>query len=222
MNKYSNKNMLSSHKLRLVTKVAQLYYEKEYLQKQIAEELHLSQATISRLLKTANKENIVKTSVSIPTGVYSNLEAQLEEQFNLKEVIIAKASSESNDEILRSIGTAAAYYIETTLSKGEVLGISSWSTTLLAMVNAMQPLSTIQQTTVVQTYGDMRNPAAVTHGTHLIQRLASLVKGEAIFLPARGVTPKGCSPKVYMKDGFVKQAINMFDQVSVALVGIGT
>jgi len=214
--------MLSSHKLRLVTKVAQLYYEKEYLQKQIAEELHLSQATISRLLKTANKENIVKTSVSIPTGVYSNLEAQLEEQFNLKEVIIAKASSESNDEILRSIGTAAAYYIETTLSKGEVLGISSWSTTLLAMVNAMQPLSKIQQTKVVQILGGMGNPAAEIHATHLIKRLASLVKGEAIFLPAPGVTPKGSSPKVYMKDGFVKQAINMFDQVSVALVGIGT
>src|SRR5699024_11817473 len=77
--------MLSKSKLRLITKVAQLYHEKGYLQKQIAEELHLSQATISRLLKTADKQNIVKTSVSIPVGVYSDMEEEIEDRYGLKE-----------------------------------------------------------------------------------------------------------------------------------------
>lgn len=215
--------MLSKSKLRLVTKVAQLYYEKGYLQKQIAKELHLSQATISRLLKTANEQNIVKTSVSIPVGVYSDLEEEIEEKFGLKEVVIADAPSKSNnEEILRSIGSAASYYLETTLSKGEVIGISSWSTTLLAMVNAMQPISNVKDTKVVQILGGIGNPAAETHASHLIKRLSSLVNGEAIFLPAPGVTPKGSSPKIYMQDEYVKKAIDMFDQISLTLVGIGT
>ncbi len=215
--------MLSKSKLRLVTKVAQLYHEKGYLQKQIAEELHLSQATISRLLKAANEQNIVKTSVSIPVGVYSKLEEEIEEKYSIKEVIIADTpSNPNNDEILRSIGSAASYYLETTLSNKEIIGISSWSTTLLAMVNAMQPISNVKDTKVVQILGGIGNPAAETHASHLIKRLSSLVHGEAVFLPAPGVTPKGSSPKMYMQDEFVQKAINMFSEITLALVGIGT
>src|SRR5699024_438788 len=214
--------MLSKSKLRLITKVAQLYHEKGYLQKQIAEELHLSQATISRLLKTADKQNIVKTSVSIPVGVYSDMEDEIEDRYGLKEVVIADAPSKSNEEILRSIGSAASYYLKTTLSKGEVIGISSWSTTLLAMVNAMQPINNVKNTKVVQILGGIGNPAAETHASHLIKRLSSLVNGEAIFLPAPGVTPKGSSPEIYIQDEYVKKAIDMFSEISLALVGIGT
>src|SRR5699024_2616415 len=146
--------MLSKSKLRLITKVAQLYHEKGYLQKQIAEELDLSQATISRLLKTANDQKIVKTSVSIPVGVYSDMEEEIEEKYGVKEVVVADIPSKSNEqEILRSIGSAASYYLKTTLSKGEVIGISSWSTTLLAMVNAMQPINNVKNTKVVQILG---------------------------------------------------------------------
>jgi len=214
--------MLSKSKLRLITKVAQLYHEKGYLQKQIAEELHLSQATISRLLKTADKQNIVKTSVSIPVGVYSDMEEEIEDRYGLKEVVIADAPSKSNEEILRSIGSAASYYLETTLSESDIIGISSWSTTLLAMVNAMQPISNVKNTKVVQILGGIGNPAAETHASHMIKRLSSLVNGEAIFLPAPGVTPKGSPPEIYMQDEYVKKAVDMFSKISLALVGIGT
>jgi len=215
--------MLSKSKLRLVTKVARLYYENGYLQKQIAEELHLSQATISRLLKTADEQKIVKTSVSIPVGVYSDMEKKIEDKYGIKEVIIADTPSKPDEEeILRSIGSAASYYLETTLSKSEVIGISSWSTTLLAMVDAMQPIKNPKDTKVVQILGGIGNPAAETHASHLIKRLSSLVNGEAIFLPAPGVTPKGSSPEIYMQDEYVRNAIDMFNKISLALVGIGT
>src|SRR5699024_12809137 len=166
--------MLSKSKLRLITKVAQLYHEKGYLQKQIGEELHLSQATISRLLKTADKQNIVKTSVSIPVGVYSDMEEEIEDRYGLKEVVIADAPSKSNEEILRSIGSAASYYLETTLSESDIIGISSWSTTLLAMVNAMQPISNVKNTKVVQIMGGIGNPAAETHASHIDRKSTRL------------------------------------------------
>jgi len=214
--------MPADYKLRLVTKVAQLYHEKGYLQKKIARQLHLSQATISRLLKTAKKENIVKTIVSVPSGVYSDLETKIEKKYGLQEVVIADSPSPAYDDILRSIGNAAANYIETTISNNEIIGISSWSSTLLSMVNAMQPLNKIENTKVVQILGGIGNPAAETHASHLIKRLASLVNGEAIFLPAPAVTPPDSTPKVYLKDEFVKKAIDMFKEVSLTLVGIGT
>jgi DNA-binding transcriptional regulator LsrR (DeoR family) len=51
--------------LRLMTKVARMYYEYGVNQPEIAQRLDLSQATISRLLKRAQRENIVRITISV-------------------------------------------------------------------------------------------------------------------------------------------------------------
>ena len=223
MNQYFIINRMTSNmKLRLATKVAHFYYEKGLLQKQIAEQMYLSQASISRLLRKAREENIVRTQVSIPVGVYSNIESLLEEKYGLKEAIIAEVTSDSDEEITRVLGNAAAYYLETTLSDNEIIGISSWSTNLLAMVNAMQPLDNLKGIKVVQILGGLGNPAAKNHANHLIKHLSSMVNGEPIFMPAPGIAPKKISASTYKEDDYVKLALDMFKEITTAIVGIGT
>ncbi len=78
------------------------------------------------------------------------------------------------------IGAAAAYYLETTVRSGDVIGISSWSSTLLAMVDAMHQFNKIKDTRVVQILGSVGNPAAEVHASNLLKRMASLLNGEAI------------------------------------------
>jgi DNA-binding transcriptional regulator LsrR (DeoR family) len=52
-----------------MTKVARLYHEHGVRQPEIAPRLHVSQARISRLLKRAEQEGIVRTTVVVPEGV---------------------------------------------------------------------------------------------------------------------------------------------------------
>ena len=59
--------------LRLMTKVARLYYERDLTQPEIATQLDLSQATVSRLLKRAKQEQVVRTTVNVPYGAYPEL-----------------------------------------------------------------------------------------------------------------------------------------------------
>jgi DNA-binding transcriptional regulator LsrR (DeoR family) len=63
--------------LRLMTRVARMYYELGLRQSEIAERLFLSQPTISRLLRRAQKEGITRITVSVPNGVYADLEETL-------------------------------------------------------------------------------------------------------------------------------------------------
>ncbi len=51
------------NELRLISRVAQMYYSEHKRQAEIAEHLHLSQATVSRMLKRAEAEGIVRTSI---------------------------------------------------------------------------------------------------------------------------------------------------------------
>ncbi len=213
--------MSRPEELRLITKVASLYYEHEMRQSDIAKQLDLSQAGVSRLLKRAQAENIVRITVTTPTGAYTELESQLETYYNLKEAIVVE-SSDDDTQLLRNLGTAAAFYLETTLKRDEVIGISSWSETLLAMTNALHPLGNSYKTKVVQILGGIGNPSAELHATQLAKRLASLVHGDVTMLPTPGVVGSKETRTVLLEDTFVAKAVAMFDQVTLALVGIGS
>ena len=56
--------------LRLLAKVARLYFEAGLKQREICEALHLSQPRVSRLLKEAEQRGIVRSIVEIPEGLH--------------------------------------------------------------------------------------------------------------------------------------------------------
>ena len=124
--------------LRLMARVARMYYAGNLKQPEIAERLSLSQATISRLLKRAEREQIVRITVSVPVGAFPELEEGLETRFALNEAIVVDSLEDEENQIMRDLGAAAAYYVETTLRPDEVVGVAAYAS-LRAMVNAIQP-----------------------------------------------------------------------------------
>jgi DNA-binding transcriptional regulator LsrR (DeoR family) len=213
--------MSSVDRLRLMTKVARLYHEHGIRQPEISAQLNLSQSMVSRLLRAAQQEGIVRTTVSVPRGVYPELEESLERVFGLKEAIVADPLNENEEDILRDLGSAAALYLESTLGSGETVGISSWSETLLRMVASLHPLPRASGCKIVQILGGIGNPAAEVHATRLTERLAFLLKGDAHFLPAPGVTGSAESTPAFLADPFVAATSALFGELSMALVGIG-
>jgi DNA-binding transcriptional regulator LsrR (DeoR family) len=207
--------------LRLITKVATLYYRHGLRQAEIAERLDLSQASVSRLLKRGESEGIVRITVAAPMGVYPQLEDALKERFGLKEAIVVDGSDDSS-ELLHHLGAAAAYYLETTLQAEEQIGISSWSETLLAMTRSMRPIRRATGARVVQILGGVGDPAAAVHATQLTRGLASLVNGDFGMLPAPGVVGAAGTRQVLLDDPYVQEAVRRFDTITLALVGIGT
>jgi DNA-binding transcriptional regulator LsrR (DeoR family) len=208
--------------LRLISKVARMYYTQRLKQTEIAEQLDISQATISRLLKRAQDEQIVRIHISTPPGIYAEIESDLENRYGLKEAIVVDCTDENEDQIMRDLGTAAAYYLEQTIKPGEIIGLSSWSKTLMAMVDEMNPLPREAGAEVVQILGGAGNPSAENHAVHLVRRLAVLVQGKAFFLSAPGVVASSEMKQLYLRDPYVVEVMNKFPRVSLALVGIGS
>jgi DNA-binding transcriptional regulator LsrR (DeoR family) len=215
-----NGPMARIDELRLMTKVARMYHEQGLRQTEIMEKLDLSQSTISRLLKRAEAEQIVRITVNTPMGVFSELEEGLQTRFGLKQAIVVD-SVDDDEAIARDIGKAAAYYVENTLKQNEVVGISSWSSTLLHTVNAMHTLAKETGAVVVQILGGVGNPATSVHANHLTARLSQVLRAEPKFLPAPGVVSSAASKKAFLDDQFVQEVVNLFDKVTFALVGIG-
>ena len=114
--------------LRLMTKVARMYYEDNMRQSDIANQLGLSQATISRLFNRAKEEGVVRITVTTPKGVYVDLEKELMVRYGLRDAIVVDCRNSDDDELVqRDLGAAASYYVESVINNGEVIAISSWS-----------------------------------------------------------------------------------------------
>jgi DNA-binding transcriptional regulator LsrR (DeoR family) len=214
--------MANTDELRLMTKVARLYYERQMRQGEIANLMGLSQASISRLLNSAKEAGIVRITVNIPNGVNSEIEEQVAQKFRLKDAIVVDCEDDQDEILLqREIGSAAAYYVETIIHNNDVVGISSWSGTLLALVDAMHQVPGRTGIQVVQILGGIGNPSAEVHANRLTGRFASLVNGTAHFLPAPGILGSEAALKVLLADQYVREATNLFNRVTIALVGIG-
>jgi DNA-binding transcriptional regulator LsrR (DeoR family) len=206
--------------LRLMAKVARMYYTQGLRQTEICERLNIHQSTVSRVLQRAEREGIVRIAVSLPPGTHTEIEEALQSRYTLDEAVVVDCL-EDEEQIARDLGAAAAFYLENTLKPSDVVGISSWSAALLAMVNAMRPSQRFKDTRVIQILGGVGSPNAEVHATQVTRRLADLIGGEATLLPAPGVVGSRNARDVLMKDRFVREALDLFPKVTLALVGIG-
>lgn len=208
--------------LRFVVRVARMYYEGGIRQPLIAKQLGFSQATVSRLLARAKDEGIIRISVTAPKGVYSELEEQLIHRYGLRDAIVVDTIREDDEQIIqRDIGAAAAYYLESAAKPNEIIGFSSWSSTILALMDAMHPLSKKSGIRVVQIMGGIGNPSAEVYATRLTSQLADLLKGSAVFLPAPGIVGSEAARNVICEDVYVRETLELFNHIDTALVGIG-
>jgi len=207
--------------LRLMTKVARLYHEHDVRQPEIARRLHISQARVSRLLKQAEAEGIVRTTVVVPAGVQTALEEALEARHGLREAVVVETLDDTQEGIIHDLGVATARYLEASLTGGDVVGISSWSATLLAAVDAMRPLPRAGAERALQLFGGVGNPTAEVHAARLTQRFADLTGAQPTFMLAPGIASSATARDAMVQDRFVEAALTGLDEVTLALVGIG-
>jgi DNA-binding transcriptional regulator LsrR (DeoR family) len=176
---------------------------------------------VSRLLKKAEEHGIIRTTVVTPPGTFAELEEMLEHRFGLSQVIIGEATIDSEEAVLATTGSAAAQFLESIIKSQEIIGISSWSASLLSTVAQMHPVRKVENCLVVQMLGGIGSPSAEQHANHLAVRFSRLVHGDARFLPVPGIVGSTNAARVLLRDPNVSNAIELFEKITLALVGIG-
>jgi DNA-binding transcriptional regulator LsrR (DeoR family) len=213
--------MSRQDELRLLAKVARLYYVQEIRQEEISERLGIHQSTVSRLLKRARQAGFVRFSVTAPPGTYSEVEDRLVAKYGLKDAVVIEGAAEE-ESLVRDLGSAAAFYLETTLKPGTKIGVSSWSRSLFAMADSLHPGSYCSGGEVVQILGGVGNADVRQEALYLAQRLANVVGARPVLLQAPAVVATADSKRVLMKEPLVRETFQHFDRLDMALVGIGS
>jgi DNA-binding transcriptional regulator LsrR (DeoR family) len=212
---------LEHENARLMTKVARLYHEQGLSQPNISSRLHISQSRVSRLLSKATEVGIVRTTVVNTAGVYAELEDVLEKKYAVSEIVIVD-TADSEEQILKSLGSAAAHYLESTLTGGDKIGISSWSATLLSTVEAMRPKVSKVADEVVQVIGGVGESNAQAHAVRLAGRLAEVTGARVAYLPAPGLVSTPEAARALFTNQNISSVLNSVGELTLLLVGIGS
>jgi DNA-binding transcriptional regulator LsrR (DeoR family) len=207
--------------LRLITKVARMYHERGVRQTDIAETLHISQARVSRLLRRAAELGIVRTVVTPAPGIHTEVEEALEDRYGLAEAVVVDVEG-SNDEVIAALGSAGATYLETTLTGRERVGISSWSQTLLAVVDRMRPFRVPGAKSAVQLMGGVGNSSVQTQGNRLLTEFARLVGAAATFVPAPALVGNKTTRESLLNDAAMESIAKEWARLTIVLAGIGS
>jgi len=213
---------LPAEYLPLLTKIARMYHEQGLRQPEIADRLRLSQSRVSRLLKEAVRLGVVRTVVVPPSGTYPELEEAVRDRFGMTDVVVAGASEEDSEaSLLSALGAAGAAYLETTLKADDRIGISSWSASLISVVDSMLPRTAIGAQKVIQLLGGVGVPQVQMQATRLTERLASVVGATPVFFPAPGIVASDSAREAILSDPYIAAVAAEWDDLTVALVGIG-
>ena len=213
---------LSSDRMSLLTKIARMYHEQGLRQPEIADRLHISQSRVSRFLKEAVAIGVVRTIVIAPSGVYPELEEAIRDRYGLTDVVVVEPAESQESSIITALGVAGAAYLETTLTATDRVGISSWSSTLLATVDSMTPRTVRSAAEIVQVIGGVGNPSVQVQATHLTDRFARVTGGSPRFFPAPGIVSSAAVRDALLEDAYIRDLAAEWKNLSVVLAGIGS
>jgi deoxyribonucleoside regulator len=115
-----DRDLESYQETKEMVRCVQLYFRHQKQQREIAQQLGISASKVSRLLKRAYEEGIVRVHINLPA--IPRLAAALIDQYGLRDVVVIPAGEASD--VKEDLGIAAARYFEKIAGDGVKVGLS--------------------------------------------------------------------------------------------------
>lgn len=204
---------------RQLVKIADLYYEENLTQEQIAKKLSVSRPIISKALQKAREIGIVEVYIKDETLQTVSLEKRLEEEFNLKDAKVVPSYSNKADLTLQSVGRAAANYVYKNSKNITSIGIS-WGETLTTFVQEY-PYELKEDIKVVPLEGGMGRKKVEIHANQLAYELAKKMGADysLLYAPAIVGSEELLNRLLGMED--INAVIEEGKNVDMAVISLG-
>jgi DNA-binding transcriptional regulator LsrR (DeoR family) len=202
-------------RLGAVYAAARLYFVDERPQAEIAQRLGLSQPTVSRLLRQARDEGIVRIEIR-PVAWDPALAERLEAALALRRAVVAP-SGPAADPRATLIGPALDELAALGLERGDVLALG-WGRTVSDIVEARLP--SLAGVALVPTVGGLNEADRSFHANEIVRRAAERSGAIAHLLYAPAV-PSAALRRSLAGDRTIAHVLSLWDRLDAALVGIG-
>jgi DNA-binding transcriptional regulator LsrR (DeoR family) len=183
--------------------------------------MQLSPAKVSRVLKKAHQKGIVEIQVRNPLPFRLEEERFLEKAFDLQEAIVVPCHVNSEENVIRTIGAAAADYLVGLIQDNMIITIGQ-GTTMRAVVDRVKSVSIPPRSvTVVPLVGGLTKASPETHTNFLARQLANAVGGTHLEMYAPQLADSIQNRDVFMSDSSIVYVLAKARAADVIITGIG-
>ena len=209
--------MNKSEELKLLSKIARLYYLEDLNQQAIAENLNISRTKVSRYLTKARKEKIVEIRINSHREMFEELERGIEKKFGIKECLLV-CSSEDIRETYGQMAASLAGLLERFLKDDDYLGVG-WGTTLKSVAGCLEPDKRID-IKVIPLLGGLGKTDIQVHTNSVARALADSFGGKSYVLNSPAVLDSREVKEMLEKESSIHEILEMFEKVHTAVLGM--
>ncbi|MCI1985051.1 MAG: sugar-binding transcriptional regulator [Lactobacillus sp.] len=205
----------------MMVKIADMYYRQKLTQQEISNIAHIHRTEISRMLKDARALGIVSITINTETESVTRLEKFFKKTFGLKNVILAPANPQEDND-LNALSIYASLFLSRTIKSGDKVGLG-WGSTLFGVVSAASTETKKKDVTFVPMVGGPMGKINTNyHGNHLVQAFAQKYNGTSLMLDTPAFVSGEALRAELLKNPNVKEIIDLWRQLDIAIFGIGS
>jgi DNA-binding transcriptional regulator LsrR (DeoR family) len=206
--------------LRLISRIATLYYREDKNQAEIGEILGISTSKVSRLLKLAREQGVVEVTIHTPFQQLFALEEEFEQVTGVKRAVIVPRLSDTPTTVLQDVGQAAANYLLAQLRDGDTICMGG-GRSLAAMVASLSTEKVFQDLRVVPSIGGVQG-RHYTDVNNLAFELAQRLRAKPLQLHAPAFVDTLEEKEIVVSVRHVQEILKMARNAQVAVVGVGS
>lgn len=207
---------------KLLVRIAEMYYQENKTQSQIATELNIHRSTISRLLKRSKEEGIVQVTIKYDTAGTYSLEQELEKRYGLDRAIIVRVGQEVETKKKEQLmGKAVSDYISQIVQDSMKIGFS-WGRSLAAMVEKLDYQSTNDIICVPMIGGPAGALSSEYHVNTITYQAAKKLNGNALMIDSPAITGSPDIKNSLLNTPYNIKLTNLWKELDMAIFGIGS
>ena len=194
----------------LLYKIAWLYYIDGLTQKEIATRLSVSRIKVIKMLEESRQKKIVRFYFSSIYREKNEVEQQLIEKYNLRDVFVVPWSSKNN--LSENLGQATAMYLNDLIKEDAYVGVG-YGETMSAFLRHLSGLTKKNLSVISMTGGVMPYISQIDNGSIDIRHY---------LLPVPLVLSDKKLAEAMIKEKSVSDVINMIKKVNVVVSSLGS
>jgi deoxyribonucleoside regulator len=210
---------VTKDKLARVVRAAKMYYQLDYSQQAIAEELGISRPSVSRLLQEAKDRGIVQIRIVDPEEDVQQLAELLKEHYGLKECLIADSPVNDEKVIKEEIGRKASEYLFQIVKDGDIIG-ATWGTTIYEVARHMKTKS-VHDVNVTQLNGGVSYSETNTYAAEILNYLGRAFHTSPHFLPLPAIVDHLVVKQAIVSDRHIRYVLELAEKANIALFTVG-
>lgn len=205
----------------LAVRVARLYYYQRLTTERIAEELHTSRSTVSRLLSWAHEHGLVEIHVHDPAEQPGQIEALLRERYGVRTVrVVAVPESARESDWLERVAADAAGYLNSVIGSDRVVGVA-WGTTVRKVSERLKPKPTKNVDFVALNGAGTPQSIDSAFGTDLVLRFAANYGARAHAFPVPAFFDHPETKTALWRERSVRRLLDLQQRADLLLFSIG-